>query len=107
MVPTPCALSTGFLLPHPCSNAAVGTCAQCGRAVCEQHGGIGSAGLVCRTCETGSDAPFGLNRSTLAAAAGIAGAALLLPAFLPEDLEAFDDAALDDEGPEDAFADLS
>jgi hypothetical protein len=107
MVPTPCALSTGFLLPHPCPNAAVGTCAQCGRAVCEQHGAAGSAGLVCRACETGSDAPFGIDRSALAAAAGLAGAALLIPAFLPEDLDAFDDAALDDEGPEDAFADLS
>ena len=96
---TPCALSVGFLLPRPCENAAVGTCTKCGRATCEAHASLSRSGLLCSTCATGSAMPVAL--AGLAVAAGIA------PLFGMQDLAAFDAAAADDAGPDDAFADLS
>lgn len=96
---TSCALSVGFLLPRPCENAAVGNCAKCGRATCEAHATLSGAGLLCRACETGSELPVAL--------AGLAVAAGLTPLFAMQDLAAFDAAGIEDEGPEDKFADLS
>ncbi len=96
---TRCSLAVGFLLPRPCENAAVGTCVKCARATCEAHATLAGAGLLCRACETGSEAPLAL--------AGLAAAAVALPLFLPEDVAAFDAAGIDDEDPEDKFADLS
>ena len=105
MSPGHCALSTGFLLPHPCPNAAVGACAKCGQPVCEQHAGLSSAGLLCRVCETGSELPFGLSGAeALLPAAGLTAA---VAAFTAADLDAFEQAAPADEEPMDAFADLS
>jgi len=110
VTPTPCALSVGFLLPHPCPNFAVGPCVKCGRSVCERHASASAAGLLCTACETGSE------MSSLTAGAlqmagfvmgGAAAAALLSPLFLPQDLAAFEAAGLADEGDEDKFADLS
>lgn len=96
---TSCALSVGFLLPRPCENAAVGNCSKCGRATCEAHATLSGAGLLCSTCTTGSELPMAL--------AGLAVVAGLTPLFAMQDLAAFDAAAIDDEGPEDKFADLS
>jgi hypothetical protein len=96
---TPCALSVGFLLPRPCENAAVGNCAKCARATCEAHATLSGAGLLCRACETGSELPLAL--------AGLAVAAGLTPVFAMQDLATFEAAGIDDEGPEDKFADLS
>ena len=96
---TSCSLSIGFLLPRPCENAAVGSCAKCGRATCEAHATLSGAGLLCRACETGSELPLALG--------GLAVAAGLAPLFAAQDLAAFDTAAIDDAGPDDAFADLS
>ncbi|HSB60501.1 MAG TPA: hypothetical protein VLI67_02200 [Vicinamibacteria bacterium] len=113
MTPTPCALAVGFLLPHPCPNAAVGPCARCGRSVCERHAGTAEAGLLCKVCETGSEVPpllagaleaAGLAASGLAAA-GLAGAALSF--FQPSDVAAFEAAGLEGETDEERFADLS
>ena len=103
MTPTPCALSVGFLLPHPCPNAAVGPCVKCGRSVCERHGGLSPAGLLCKACETGSEVPPLLTGALAAAGAGAAALAL----FQPTDLAAFEAASLEDEGDADRFADLS
>ena len=96
---TPCALSVGFLLPRPCENVAVGAGVKCARATCEAHATLSASGLLCRACETGSELPLAL--------AGLAVAAGLTPLFAMQDLAAFDAAAIDDEGPEDKFADLS
>jgi hypothetical protein len=96
---TRCSLPVGFLLPRPCENAAVGACVKCGRATCEAHATLAGAGLLCRACETGSETPIAL--------AGLAAAALALPLFSPQDVAAFDAAAIDDEDPADPFADLS
>ena len=96
---TRCSLAVGFLLPRPCENAAVGACVKCARATCEAHATLTGAGLLCRACETGSEFP--------AALAGLAAAALVLPLFSPQDVAAFDAAGLEDEDPENMFADLS
>ena len=105
MSPTNCALSTGFLLPHPCPNAAVGSCTKCGQAVCEQHAALSPTGLLCRVCETGSALPFGLSGAdAVLPALGLAAA---VAAFSAADLDAFEKAVPEDEGPQDAFADLS
>jgi hypothetical protein len=96
---TRCSLAVGFLLPRPCENAAVGSCVKCARATCEAHATLSGAGLLCRACETGSELP--------AALAGLAAAAAVLPLFSPQDVAAFDRAAVDDEDPADPFADLS
>jgi hypothetical protein len=93
-----CGLFVGFLLPHPCENAAIGACAKCSRPVCEAHATVSGTGLLCRACETGSQTPVAL--------AGVAAAAGLAPLFLPQDIAAFEAASLEEE-PEDAFADLS
>jgi hypothetical protein len=109
MTPTPCALHVGFLLPHPCPNAAVGPCVKCGRSICERHAGLSEAGLLCKSCETGSEAsPLAAGALKLAGLAlgGVAAAALLSPLFLPRDIEAFEAAGLEDEE-DDKFADLS
>jgi hypothetical protein len=103
VTPTPCALSVGFLLPHPCPNAAVGPCVKCGRSVCERHAGLSEAGLLCKACETGSEVPPLLAGAL--AATGLAAAGLAL--FQPSDIAAFEAAGLEDEGDEDRFADLS
>jgi hypothetical protein len=98
----PCGVQVGFLLPHPCPNVAVGDCAKCGRAVCEEHATLADAGLLCRACETGSELP-----AALAGALAVAGlAALATPLFQPADLAAFE-AAAPDETEKDTFADLS
>lgn len=101
MTPRPCGGYVGFLVPRACPNAAVGDCAKCGRAVCEEHANLAQGGLVCRNCETGSEFPLGL--AAVAAAVGLA------PLFLPSDLLAFEQAAGDDEEDLRAgmFADLS
>ena len=101
MTPRACGGYVGFLVPRPCPNTAVGDCAKCGRASCEEHASVAAAGLVCRNCETGSEFPVGL--AAVVAAVGLA------PLFLPADLLAFEDAALEDEGDPQAamFADLS
>ncbi len=110
MTPTPCALSVGFLLPHPCPSFAVGPCVKCGRAVCERHASLSPAGLLCTACETGSEvSPLASGALQMAGfvAGGAAAAALLTPLFQPQDLEAFEAAGLADEGEDDTFADLS
>ena len=109
MTPTPCALSVGFLLPHPCPNAAIGPCVKCARSVCERHAALSEAGLLCKACETGSEvSPLALGALQMSAlVAGGAGAVLLSPLFLPQDIEAFEAAGLEDEAEEDKFADLS
>ncbi len=103
---TACGLFVGVLLPHPCDNAAVGPCSQCGRQACEAHLELTGAGLVCRACAHGSSAPLALAGAALAAAA--AGA---LPLFLPADLAAFESAdgeqEDEDERRQGLFADLS
>jgi len=103
MTPRPCAGLLGFLVPRPCPNAAVGDCAKCGRAVCEQHAEAETNGLLCRQCRTGSEFPVGL--------AAIAATAGLVPLFAMADLAAFDDleGSGDDEELRQAnmFADLS
>jgi hypothetical protein len=101
VTPRPCAGFAGFLVPHACPNAAVGDCAKCGRAVCEEHAELAEAGLLCRQCRTGSEFPVGL--AAVAASVGLA------PLFLPEDLLAFEQAAPEDEPDLQAgmFADLS
>ena len=96
---TSCALSVGFLLPRPCENAAVGHCGKCGRATCEAHATLSGVGLLCSTCTTGSELPIAL--------AGLAVAAGLAPLFAMQDIAAFDAASIEDEKPEDKFADLS
>jgi len=110
VTPTPCALPVGFLLPHACPNAAVGPCVKCARSVCERHAALSEAGLLCKACETGSEASplvSGALQMLGLAAGGAAAAALLSPLFLPQDLAAFEAAGLEDEGEEDKFADLS
>jgi len=111
VTPSPCAFSVGFLLPHPCPNAAVGPCAKCGRAVCERHAALSGAGLLCTGCETGSDTPPLLKGAL--AAAGLVGGGLAVQAFAsslfqPPDVAAFEAASLlDEDGDADRFADLS
>jgi len=100
MTPRPCALFVGFLVPHACPNLAVGACSKCGRAVCEEHANVADAGLLCRACESGSELPAAL-------VGAVAAAGLAAPLFLPSDIEAFEAAAIDDDVPEDQFADLS
>ena len=98
MTPKPCALFTGFLLPRPCENHAIGACAKCARNVCEQHAAVSATGLLCKACETGSDLP-----AALAGALAVAGVA---PLFMPSDIAAFE-AAAPDETDDEAFSDLS
>jgi hypothetical protein len=98
---SPCAIATGFLLPHACGRAAIGACSGCGKPVCEAHAELAQAGLRCRDCETGHALPPALK--ALGGAALLAGTA---PLFLPQDLAAFEAASLDDD-PDDAFSDLS
>ena len=100
MPPRPCALYVGFLVPHPCPNVAVGGCSKCGRDACEEHASVVDAGLLCCACESGSELPAAL-------AGAVAAAGLAAPLFLPSDIAAFEAAALDDDAPEDSFADLS
>jgi hypothetical protein len=116
MAPTPCQLATGFLLPHPCPNAALGACAKCGREVCEEHAELADAGLLCRGCATGSDLPpllagaaerAGLGTLVAGAAAATGAAALLFPLFDARDVAAFEAAPLAPEDEEEQFADLS
>ena len=101
MTPRACGGYVGFLVPRPCGNAAVGDCARCSRAMCEEHANVTPGGLVCRNCETGSEFPVGL--AAVAATAGLA------PLFLPSDLLAFETEAPEQELDEQAgmFADLS
>jgi hypothetical protein len=100
MPPKPCGLFVGFLVPHPCPNVAVGACSKCGRNTCEEHANVVDAGLLCRACESGSELPVAL-------AGAVAAAGLAAPLFMPSDIEAFEAAAIDDDAPDDAFADLS
>jgi hypothetical protein len=117
MSPGPCQLSSGFLLPHPCPNAAIGPCAKCGRETCEEHGELAAAGLLCRACATGSELPpllktaaglAGLGgAAAIGGAAALAGAATLFPLFDAQDVQAFEEAADLAEDDAEQFADLS
>jgi len=104
--PGPCQLATGFLLPHPCGNAALGACARCGREACEQHAELAQAGLLCRACATGSELPPLLAGAAAAVGVGSA-AAMLFPLFEASDLQAFEAAGGELQDDTERFADLS
>lgn len=53
-----CEMMTGFLVPHRCPNPAAGTCAQCGRAYCDDHLEITPNGLLCIACKEGRTEPI-------------------------------------------------
>jgi hypothetical protein len=112
MSPGPCQLSSGFLLPHPCGNTALGACAKCGREACEQHAELSEAGFLCRACATGSELPPLAAGAAALAGLGAAGAlgtaaALAFPLFEAADLQAFEGPAGEVEDDAERFADLS
>ena len=52
-----CSMIVGYLVPHRCPNAAMGTCAKCGRKYCDEHVKIVQGGLLCQACQQGLAQP--------------------------------------------------
>ncbi len=52
-----CAMIVGYLVPHRCSNKALGACIKCGRPFCDEHMAIVESGLVCLACQKGIAQP--------------------------------------------------
>ncbi len=55
-----CAMIIGYLVPHRCDKAALGTCLRCGRQYCDDHLAVTAEGLMCTACQQGFDQPVAL-----------------------------------------------
>jgi recombinational DNA repair protein (RecF pathway) len=92
-MPAQCEMIVGFLVPHRCERQALGRCAQCGRAFCEEHVSVRGQGLQCTACAQGLDKPVALP-STAAD-------------YSAADLSAFQEVSDWEETDSDLFSDLS
>ncbi|HHH40998.1 MAG TPA: hypothetical protein ENK56_03215 [Chloroflexi bacterium] len=90
-----CEMMIGFLIPRRCNQKARSTCIRCGKAICDEHAVITSAGILCEACHLGVE--------MLAAEPPRPEVYTHLPGYGPEDTIYFE---TEDTG-EDLFSDLS